>query len=81
MRADSLHHPKRMDRLADLLVNAAKHYRAGTSFTVLDLYAVDRRICEYSKGEVGGMCRRVFVKDPRYVLAKGERTRWMLKSS
>ena len=80
MRADSLHSKTRKDRLAELLITAAEKYRPGTSFTVLDLYAVDRRICEYSKGEVGGMCRRIFIKDPDYVLAHGERTRWMLRS-
>lgn len=78
MRADSLHSRTRKDRLAELLINAAEQYRPGTSFTTLDLYAVDRRICEYTKGEVGGMCRKIFVKDPDWVPCARERTRWML---
>lgn len=79
-RADSLHHPNRKERLAELLISAAEKYRGGTSFTVLDLYAADGRIREYPKGEVGGMCRKVFVKDPDYVPVRGERARWMLRS-
>lgn len=78
MKPDSLRSRTRKDRLAELPINAAKQYRPGASFTAPDLYAADRRICEYSKGGAGGMCRKVFVKDPNRVPCARERTGRML---
>ena len=78
MKADSLHSRTKKDRLAELLIGAAEQYRAGSSFTVLDLYRAEPRLHEYSRGEVSGMCRKVFVKAPDQPKWQHERRRWML---
>lgn len=78
MKPDSLHSRTRKDRLAELLIGAAEQYRAGSSFTVLDLYMADGRLREYSRGEISGMCRKVFVKAPDQPKWQHERRRWML---
>ena len=78
MRADSLHSRTRKDRLAELLIGAAEQYRPGSSFTVLDLYMAEPRLHEYSRGEVSGMCRKVFVKAPVQPKWQHERRMWML---
>ena len=78
MRADSLHSRTRKDRLAELLIGAAEQYRPGSSFTVLDLYMAEPRLHEYSRGEVSGMCRKVFVKAPVQPKYENERRNWML---
>ena len=78
MRADSLHSRTRKDRLAELLIGAAEQYRPGSAFTVLDLYMAEPRLHEYSRGEVSGMCRKVFVKAPVQPKCENERRNWML---
>ena len=67
-------------KITDLLLSAARKYRPGASFTLIDLYMAEPRLHDYSPHALGRYMRLIFDKDENIPRRPHDRTYWLLRT-